>query len=254
MRTRPPALLVAALLWVGSLYAPTADAARRKQPTVEEQYELGLKHLRRGYYVKALEQFNRIRNYHRDDPYAVKAELAIADVHFKKSEWDQARLAYEDFMRLHPRHPDLDYVVQRIGLSLFKRSPRIAGRDQTLTRQAVGAWAGYSSRFPDSQYRPDVEEKLDICRERLARKELQIAYFYERRGAWKAVAGRAEGLLKMWPESEHAAESLALLAEARAWQGDAEGANQVLEKLRETDPEQAERAQRRVERAEPEEV
>ena len=100
------------------LHSRPAEAARQ-QPTVQEQYELGLKYMNRGYYVKALEQFSRIRNYHRDDPYAVKAELAIADVHYKKNEWDQARLAYEDFMRLHPRHPDLDYVVFRIGSALY---------------------------------------------------------------------------------------------------------------------------------------
>ena len=191
-----------------ALLAGTAAAKERKELTVEEQYELGLKYLRRESWVKALEQFNRIRNTHRDDPYSVKAELAIGDVYYKKREWDQARLAYEDFMRMHPRHQDLDYVVYRMGLSLYRKAPVVAGRDQTWTRQAVHTWAGFESRFPDSEYRAEVEELLDVSRDRLARKELAIARFYVRRKAWPAVSDRAEGMLRTYPDSEHASDAL----------------------------------------------
>ncbi len=191
-----------------ALLAGTAAAKERKELTVEEQYELGLKYLRRESWVKALEQFNRIRNTHRDDPYSVKAELAIGDVYYKKREWDQARLAYEDFMRMHPRHQDLDYVVYRMGLSLYRKAPLVAGRDQTWTRQAVHTWAGFESRFPDSEYRAEVEELLQVSRDRLARKELAIARFYVRRKAWPAVSDRAEGMLRTYPDSEHASDAL----------------------------------------------
>jgi outer membrane protein assembly factor BamD len=191
-----------------ALLAGTAAAKERKELTVEEQYELGLKYLRRESWVKALEQFNRIRNTHRDDPYSVKAELAIGDVYYKKREWDQARLAYEDFMRMHPRHQDLDYVVYRMGLSLYRKAPVVAGRDQTWTRQAVHTWAGFESRFPDSQYKAEVEDLLEVSRDRLARKELAIARFYVRRKAWPAVSDRAEGMLRTYPDSERASDAL----------------------------------------------
>jgi outer membrane protein assembly factor BamD len=190
--------------------AGTAHAKERKELTVEEQYELGLKYLRRESYVKALEQFNRIRNTHRDDPYSVKAELAIGDVYYKKREWDQARLAYEDFMRMHPRHPDLDYVVYRMGLSLYRKAPLVAGRDQTWTKQAVHTWAGFEARFPDSEYKAEVAELLDVSRDRLARKELEIARFYVRRHAWAAVSDRAEGMLRTYPDSRHVSDALFL--------------------------------------------
>ena len=121
--------------------------AERDQPTVPEQFELGQRFMKRGYYVKALEQFNRIRNYHRDDPYAIKAELAIADMYFAKGEWDQARLAYMDFQRSHPRNEELDYVVYRIGLSLYRKAPKVSARDQVWTRQTVNQWTGYAVRF-----------------------------------------------------------------------------------------------------------
>jgi len=161
--------------------------------TAEEAYNLAQKQIKAGYYTKALEQLNRVRTYYRDDPYALKAELAIADVHFKKNEFDAARLAYEDFMRAHPRYGGLDYVVYRLGQTLIKKAPTVAARDQTWTRQAVNTWLGFANRFPNSEHKDEVEAELRKAQDRLARKELVVARFYARRGAWPAVLGRAAG-------------------------------------------------------------
>ncbi len=243
--------LVACLVWIG-LFAPRPADAARRQLTIEEQYELGLKQLKRGYYVKALEQFNRIRNYHRDDPLAVKAELAIADVYFKKHEWDQARDAYEDFLRWHPRYADADYVVYRLGLSMYKKSNRIAARDQTWTVRTTEIWAGFSSRFADSEYSEEVSEKLQECRERLGHKELIIAQFYRRRQSWESVERRASGILANHAATESMPEGMGLLAEARAWQGEASEATALVDKLEALDAREAARARRRISRARPE--
>ena len=210
---------------------PADGEAARKELTIEDQYKLGLRYMKRGYYIKALEQFNRIRNYHRDDPYAVKAELAIGDVYYEKHEWDQARMAYEDFARMHPRYDDLDYVVYKIGMAIYQKAPTVAGRDQTWTRQAVNTWSGFESRFAESTYREEVSGKLDECRERLAKKEVGIAWFYYRRDAPRAVEGRVSGLLRDYPDSEHAGRALALMGWARAAQGDAEAAAEILKRL-----------------------
>ena len=118
--------MVRLILFAALFISGPVNAKRKKRDrlSVKEQYELGLKYMNRGMYIKSLEQFNRVRNYHRDDPHSVKAELAIGDVYFKKAEWDQARLSYEDFSRMHPRHPDLDYVIYRIGMTNYKKAPK----------------------------------------------------------------------------------------------------------------------------------
>ena len=231
--------------------AEARRARRKAEPSVQERYDEGLKALKRGYYVRALEEFNQIRNLHRDDPLAVKSELAIADVYFKKADWAQARLAYEDFMRWHPRSEQLDYVVWQLGLTMYKDASKVAARDQTWTRAAVDTWSGFGRRFPDSAHKEEAEAKLAECSDRLARKELGVAKFYVRRKAWVAVEGRARGLVTLHPDSAHVPASLALLAEAHAWQGEAAQAEQALEALTAKDPELADRARERVGRAKP---
>lgn len=221
-------LFVAALLALS--VAPAAHAERTRM-SAQDAYELGMRYLKRGYYVKALEQLERVRTYYRDDPYALRAELAIADLHFKKSEWDAARLAYEDFMRAHPRYRELDYVIYRYGVTLFKKAPGVAARDQTWTRQAVNAWTGFAARFPDSEHRSEVETDLQKARDRLARKELLIARFYDRRDAHTSVAGRVETLLADYPASPDRVEALALGGIAWAGLGELDRARDALTTL-----------------------
>lgn len=222
--------LLLILLVVGSAPAHAADLSP------QERYELGLKYMKRGYYTRALEEFNRVRNYHRDDPASVLAELAIADMYFKKGDFEQARLAYEDFARLHPRHKEMDYVVYKTGLSVYRRAPKFAGRDQTATQHAVNTWTGFQTRFPDSEHLSEVERLLGKARERLATKEWVIARFYARRDAWRSVKMRTTTLLKKFPDSRRVPDALALRGEAlHAW-GDVKEAEMMLAILQEDHP------------------
>ena len=232
------------------LFATPADAARkeRKRLTVQEQYELGVKYMNRGRYIKAIEQFNRVRNYHRDDPHSVKAELAIGDVYFKKAEWDQAKLAYDEFARMHPRHEDLDYVAYRIGMASFKKSPKRAGRDQTYTRHALNAWRGFASKYPESEHKEEVETLVTLCRDRLAMKQIWIARFYKRRGAWAAVEQRAAGMATRYADSQHLPLSIELIGEASAWQGKDDAADMAIKRLEADAPELGKRLAAEVEK------
>lgn len=224
------------LLALLALISGSAVAAPRHQPTAEELYEQGLRQMRRGYYTKALESFNRVRNYHRDDPVSVKAQLAIADLQYKKGDYQQARFSYEEFATLHPRHPDLDYVVWRIGQSIWKETPKVAGRDQTATKSAVTVWTGFDARFPDSAYADNVGKLLERGRERLATKELFVAKFYARTDSWGAVRGRTEYLVRKYPDVPQVEPALQYLGTAlHAW-GEVDEAQAVRERLAQAAP------------------
>ncbi len=204
-------VLMAVMLLSGPAFA---KKKAKDSETAVEIYEKGLRHMRRGYFTKALEEFNRVRNYHRDDPASVKAQLAIAEVHYKKGDFEQARFAFEEFSAYHPRHPDLDYVTYMIGMSIYRRAAKFAGRDQTATRGAVNMWTGFDSRFPESEHVEEVEKLRDRGRDRLAEKEVFVARFYARRDAWGAVRHRAEYLMRRYHDSPHAATGLLLLGTA----------------------------------------
>ena len=87
-----------------------------------------------------------------------------------------------------------------------------------MSRQAVNVWTGFEGRFPDSEYVARVVKSRATARERLANKELAIARFYARRGAWLAARRRAEDLVERYPDAKSAPEALAIAAEGyHAW-------------------------------------
>lgn len=228
------------MVWLGLTLASDAfgaDRFARKSPT--EIYEHGLRMMRRGYYTKALEDFNRVRNYHRDDPISVKAQLAIADVYYKKGDFEQARFAYEEFATYHPRHENLDYVTFRIGQSIYRRAPKMAGRDQSATKGAVNVWSSFETRFPGSSHSDEVNKLLDRARNRLAAKELFVAQFYKDRQAWGAVDGRTALLVRRYPDSMHVPDAMRLQGMAKHAWGDVEGAKAVRERLAKAHPDSA---------------
>lgn len=231
------------------LGSPSFNAVAKPPESAQDLYERGVRQMRSGNHTKALETLSRVRNFHRDDPVSVLAELAIADLHFRKKDWAQARFAYEEFADLHPRHASLDYVVWRIGLSIHKDSRRWAGRDQTNTRAAVDAWTGFEARFPDSAYRERVATLSNRDRDRLAYKELIIARFYARDDAWRAVRSRTEGLVRTYPHSRHVPKALRFLATSlHAW-GDVANADLVRQELASWDDHrELRRLDRRLER------
>jgi len=213
-----------------------AALSQRANPTAESLYEDCQKQIRRGYYVKALELCTRLRNYYRDSPYAVLAELAIGDLHFEKTDYDLARVAYEDFRRMHPRHEKTDYVVYRLGMTAYKKASRVASRDQTSTRMAVDMWTNFDSRFPESEHIDEVQELHGKGRDRLARKELRIADFYAGQDAWAAAALRLEDMLRTYPGAADTDHAMALLALCRVELGEVEAGAVLRERLQTEHP------------------
>ena len=204
--------------------------------SMEDLYDDCVKSAERGYFTKALEVCNRVRNVYRDSPLSTLAEITIADIYFKRGDYEQARIAYEDFARLHPRHERLDYITFRTGFTIYKRAPAAAGRDQAPTRQAVNAWTGFESRFPESEHVPEVQRLRAKLRDRLARKEFHIANFYAKRGAWRATQYRLEGLLKRYSDTPTAIQAMSELGIAYHKWGMTRKAEEMRDRLNETHP------------------
>ncbi len=227
------------LLSVLALFPSTVTAADTKDASrmsAQESYELGMRYMKRGYTTKALEQLNRVRTYFRDDPYALKAEIAIADAHFERNEFDAARMAYEDFQRAHPRSADMDRVVYKLGLSQLRKAPTVASRDQTWTATAVRTLSSFLTRFPNSPLRPEVEKDLAKARARLARKELVIGAFYYKKQSWNAAIGRLAPMVAQYPDSPDRAEALGRLGIAYAMTERKDEAKATLVTLRQEAP------------------
>jgi len=144
------------------------------------------------------------------DPYAKQAQLDIAYAYYKFDELDKADSAANRFIRLHPRSEHLDYVYYLKGLINFTRGaglldawvPREPHRhDPAVMEHALNDFSTLIRRYPDSPYAGDAYQRLIFLRNQMARKEIDIAEFYIRRGTWLSSAKRAKAVIMRYPES-----------------------------------------------------
>ena len=130
---------------------------------------------------------------------AKEAEIRLADIDFDREKYTEARDRYQNFVKLHPTHPKVDYAAFRAALTHYKDMPSeffilppAREKDQVQVRAANKAMTDFVRSYPNSAYLPEGKKILEDTKHRLAEHELYVAEFYAKRGRWAAVAQRLE--------------------------------------------------------------
>jgi outer membrane protein assembly factor BamD len=151
-------------------------------------------------YEEAIRRYTEVKNKFPYSNFATKSELAIADVYFKQESYPEAQVSYQAFRELHPKHPQIDYVVYRIGLSYFNQLPTTIDRDLTVSHEAINSFDELMKRYPDSKYVNEAADKKLETLKMLAGKEEYIASFYLKREMYDSALPRFEGLIAKYPQ------------------------------------------------------
>jgi len=217
------------ILALVSLLVLTACATDKKAGIGEidaasaELYQKGNKLLRQGNYSLAIEQFETLESRYPFGSYAQQSQLETAYSHFKLGEPDSAIAAANQFIKLNPQHPHVDYAYYLKGLANFTRYDGMLDRfiekdlsllDMNPLRQSFADFKQLINRFPDSPYAKDAEKRMSFLRNILANHELNIARYYFKRGANVAVVNRGKYLLKHYDGADAVPETLVLIAQA----------------------------------------
>lgn len=139
---------------------------------------------------EAIKKYNDVKNKFPYSKLAAQAELAIGDTYFKQESFPEAQAAYMTFRELHPKHPQIAYVIHRIGMSVFNQLPDTIDRDLTLANQAIGSFEEVIKNYPSSEYVAEAQKKKDACLKMLAEKEVYIANFYYKKGHYDTAFKR----------------------------------------------------------------
>lgn len=148
----------------------------------------------RDLFEEAIRRYNEVRNKFPYSSYATKAELAVADVYYKQESYGEAQVAYQNFKELHPKHPQIDYVQHRIGMSYFMQLPDSIDRDLSTARDAILAFSDLLKNHPQSSHIAEATESRSKAIKMLADKEEYIANFYFIRKMYDSALTRYEGL------------------------------------------------------------
>jgi outer membrane protein assembly factor BamD len=182
-----------------------------KNYSVEELYNKAMDKLDKKSYTEAAEAFATVQQEHPFSKWAIKAEVMEAYCYYLKRDYDQVTIIVDEFVKLHPSHPDVPYAYYLKGLSYYDQIADIK-RDQKITEEALVALNEVVSRFPSSEYARDAKIKLDLVNDRLAGKEMEIGRFYLKRGELISALNRFQLVVDGYQTTVHAPEALYRIA------------------------------------------
>ena len=178
----------------------------------DQLYSNGVDALQRGNYNTAVKHFDAIQQ---NDPYsswATNAQLMEGYTEYRRDSYTEAVSQLDRFIALHPANKDVSYVYYLRALCYYEQIADIS-RDQKGTTEALSALQEVVNRFPDSAYARDARLKIDLCRDHLAGKEMEIGRYYEKQHFYAAAIGRFQRVVDDFQTTNHVAEALSRLTE-----------------------------------------
>lgn len=180
---------------------------------VGDIYNEAMDHLEAGRYTAASTSFDEVERQHPYSKWATKAQIMSAYAHYEKAEYDDAILALDRFIEIHPGNKDVAYAYYLKGLCYYEQISDVA-RDQRMTEGALATFKELVSRFPGSEYARDARLKIDLAEDHLAGKDMNVGRFYLRAGHHLAAIGRFRRVIEEYGTTTHVPEALLRLTEA----------------------------------------
>jgi outer membrane protein assembly factor BamD len=179
---------------------------------VEKLYNEATDAMLNGLYDAASKRYDEVERQHPYSVWATKAQLMSAYALYQRNKYDESLVALDRFIQLHPGNRDTAYAYYLKALNFYEQIADV-GRDQRLTDQALRALEEVVRRFPESVYARDARIKIDLTRDHLAGKEMEIGRFYERQGQPVAAINRFRRVIEKYQTTTHVPEALVRLTE-----------------------------------------
>jgi outer membrane protein assembly factor BamD len=216
---------------VAIVLAAGCATGKTGEKSSQELYEEGNRLASKKSYPEAIDAFRAAARTYRGADLDAAIQVALADAQFKNEDYGAAAESYAEFLRMHPHNAQADYAQLRIALCWSKQMCS-ADRSQGAAHKAVDAYEALLRGYPRSTLLEEGRKGLAEARRRIAEHELSVAQFYERRGSWRAAAGRYEVVLGEYGDVGFAEQVLYALGRCYERLQDTERAAQLFEQLR----------------------
>ncbi len=219
---RIPTFRTAAILALAAFAIPLAGCAGQnkvKSDTsyvardVNTLYNAAKLRLERGQYKLAAALFDEVERQHPYSVWARRAQLMSAFSYYVARDYTESTNSAQRFLAVHPGNRDAPYAYYLISLNYYEQISDVT-RDQRVTAQAMDAFGELVRRYPNTRYASDARLKLDLIRDHLAGKEMEVGRFHQRRGQWLASVMRFRKVIDEYQTTTHTPEALMRLTES----------------------------------------
>ncbi|MEM9838323.1 MAG: outer membrane protein assembly factor BamD [Pseudomonadota bacterium] len=209
--------LLGAVLALTAACGSTNKRATERFAYVEEPveilYQAGAEALSKRRYDDAIGYFAEVERQHPYSAWARRSMLMTAYTEYLTNDFEASLGSIERFLAIHPGNKDAGYAYYLRAMCFYERI-RDVGRDQGITVEARDALIDVIRRYPDTEYARDAQLKLDLTRDHLAGKEMDIGRYYLRRNQHVAAIGRFNNVIEKYQTTGHVPEALHRSVEA----------------------------------------
>lgn len=169
--------------------------------------------LNKGKFDDAAKKFEDLDRSH---PYSAEARRAIvlaAYAYYKAGKNPEAIASAERYATVHPGTKDAP-LAHHIIASAYFDDIRGADRDQTSTKKALEQLKILKTRYPDSSYARDADNRIRLAEDLLAASEMEVGRYYLKQKNYVAAINRFKVVVSDYQTTAHVEEALLRLTEA----------------------------------------
>jgi outer membrane protein assembly factor BamD len=136
-----------------------------------------------------------------------------AYAHFEGQQYEDAINASKRYVQLHPSSADAPYAQYILAMSNYNQIPDVT-RDQDRAEKAMRALQELVDRYPKSEYVSDARQRIQVAKDQLAAKEMEVGRYYLQKRNYTAAINRFRDVVAKYQTTRHVEEALMRLTEA----------------------------------------
>jgi outer membrane protein assembly factor BamD len=179
----------------------------------DKLYNEGLFYLNEKDFKKADAKFKEVDQQHPYTEWARKANMMEVYSKYKQGAYDEAAAAGKRYISLHPGSEDAAYAQYLVGMSYYNQIQDVT-RDQRRTQEALTQLDEVVRKYPDSEYAQPARDRIQVARDNLAGKEMEVGRFYLKERNYIGAVNRFKVVVTQYQTTRHVEEALARVAEA----------------------------------------
>jgi outer membrane protein assembly factor BamD len=164
-------------------------------------------------YKEAAKKFDEVDRQNPYSDWARKALLMSAYSYYQAAEYTDCINSAERYVTLHPGSSDAAYAQFLIGSSYYDQILDVS-RDQARADKAINALEEVVRKYPESEYATAARKKIDMARDQLAGKEMEIGRYYMEKRDFIGAINRFKVVVTQYQTTRHVEEALERLTEA----------------------------------------
>ena len=198
-------------------------------------YDEAYEEFNRKNYDIAAEKFASVENQYPTSPWAADALIMAAYSHYMDDDFAGALMVSDRFMRFHPGHTDVPYILYLRGMCYYRQVSDVR-REPGMSIYALNQFQQLVDRFPSSEYAKNAKNKIVILKNYIAGKIMYAARHDMATQNWPSAITRFQSVVTDAQETVMTPEAMFRLTECYTAIGLPEQANGYAEMLRQNFP------------------